>query len=104
MAHLRSSRLNDSTPSSHLLDCSEEEQPLSTESPDAARREPTAASTTADPTGELLVPLVASDTGPARAWAEATLVDRVAPPDELDEGATHLNVTRTFCFAAEARK
>lgn len=52
-----------------------------------------------DATGELLVPLVAVDTGPAREWAEAALADQVAPPDQLAEGDTHLNVMRTFCFA-----
>ncbi|MFT5202696.1 MAG: adenylate cyclase [Candidatus Aldehydirespiratoraceae bacterium] len=54
---------------------------------------------TTDPTGELLVPLLAADTGPATDWAEAAEHDQVARPDELEEGETHLNVTRTFCFA-----
>ncbi|GJM37387.1 MAG: hypothetical protein DHS20C19_07540 [Acidimicrobiales bacterium] len=54
---------------------------------------------TTDPTGELLVPLLAADTGPAREWADAAEHDQVARPDELEEGDTHLNVTRTFCFA-----
>lgn len=54
---------------------------------------------TTDPTGELLVPLLAADTGPAKEWAEAAEHDQVARPDELEEGETHLNVTRTFCFA-----
>ena len=54
---------------------------------------------TSDPTGELLAPLLATDTGPAREWADAAQVNQVAPPDELAEGDTHLNVTRTFCFA-----
>lgn len=52
-----------------------------------------------DATGELLVPLLANDTGPARDWAEAAEHDQVARPDALAEGDTHLNVTRTFCFA-----
>ena len=52
-----------------------------------------------DATGELLVPLVAVDTGPAREWAHAAEHDQVAPPNELAGGDTHLNVTRTFCFA-----
>ena len=52
-----------------------------------------------DPTGELLVPLLAADTGPAQDWSEAAEADQVARPDELAEGDTHLNVTRTFCFA-----
>jgi adenylate cyclase len=54
---------------------------------------------TTDPTGELLVPLLAADTGPAKEWAEAAEHDQVARPDQLEEGETHLNVTRTFCFA-----
>ncbi len=52
-----------------------------------------------DSTGELLLPLLAADTGPAREWADAARTDRVAPPHELIEGDAHLNVTRTFCFA-----
>jgi class 3 adenylate cyclase len=52
-----------------------------------------------EPTGEILVPLVAADTGPAREWAEAADHDKVASPTELDAGPTHLNVARTFCFA-----
>ena len=52
-----------------------------------------------DSTGELLLPLLAADTGPAREWADAAQTDRVAPPHELTEGDAHLNVTRTFCFA-----
>jgi adenylate cyclase len=52
-----------------------------------------------DPTGELLVPLLAADTGPARDWADAAQADQVARPDELADGDTHLNVSRTFCFA-----
>ena len=52
-----------------------------------------------DSTGELLLPLLAADTGPAREWADAARTDRVAPPHELVEGDAHLNVTRTFCFA-----
>lgn len=51
------------------------------------------------PTGELLVPLLATDTGPAREWAEAARADRVAAPDALPTGDSHLSVTRTFCFA-----
>ncbi len=60
---------------------------------------PTALTTSTDPTGELLVPLLASDTGPAREWADAAQVDQVARPEDLAEGDTHLNVMRTFCFA-----
>ncbi|MEZ5246422.1 MAG: adenylate/guanylate cyclase domain-containing protein [Acidimicrobiales bacterium] len=52
-----------------------------------------------DATGELLVPLLAADTGPARDWAEAAEADQVARPEDLAEGDTHLNVMRTFCFA-----
>lgn len=52
-----------------------------------------------DPTGELLAPIIAADTGPARDWNDAADVDCVAPPDRLTAGETHLNVTRTFCFA-----
>ena len=52
-----------------------------------------------DPTGELLVPIVAADTGPARDWNDAAGVDCIAPPELLADGETHLNVTRTFCFA-----
>lgn len=52
-----------------------------------------------EPTGEILVPLVAADTGPAQEWAEAADHDQVASPTVLDAGPTHLNVTRTFCFA-----
>jgi len=52
-----------------------------------------------DATGELLVPLLATDTGPAREWADAAEADQVAAPSDLAEGDTHLNVTRTFCFA-----
>ena len=52
-----------------------------------------------DSTGELLLPLLATDTGPAREWADAAQNDRVAPPHELAEGDAHLKVTRTFCFA-----
>lgn len=54
---------------------------------------------TTDATGELLMPLVAADTGPAREWAHAAEIDKVARPDDLAGGDTHLNVTRTFCFA-----
>ncbi len=54
---------------------------------------------TTDPTGELLVPLLATDTGPAREWADAAQINQVAEPDVLADGDTHLNVTRTFCFA-----
>ena len=52
-----------------------------------------------DSTGELLLPLLATDAGPAREWADAAQTDRVAPPHELAEGDAHLKVTRTFCFA-----
>ena len=51
-----------------------------------------------EPTGEILVPLVAADTGPAREWADAAHHDQVASPMDLDAGPTHLNVNRTFCF------
>ena len=53
---------------------------------------------TDEPTGELLVPLLARDTGPAREWAAAAEANQVASPEDLPEGDTHLNVTRTFCF------
>ena len=66
---------------------------------DPSRPANTAFVLTTDPTGELLAPLVAADTGPALEWADAAEVDRVARPDELPGGDTHLNVTRTFCFA-----
>jgi len=52
-----------------------------------------------DSTGELLLPLIAADSGPAREWADAAQTDRMAPPHELSDGDAHLNVTRTFCFA-----
>ncbi len=65
---------------------------------DQTRREPVTPSITTDAAGELLVPLVAADTGPARDWAEAAQVDTVARPEQLEEGETHLTVTRTFCF------
>lgn len=55
--------------------------------------------TAQEPTGEILVPLVAADTGPARDWAEAARSDSVASPNEIDGGTVHLNVTRTFLFA-----
>lgn len=51
-----------------------------------------------EPTGELLVPILAKDTGPAREWAAAAQVDQVAAPPDLPQGDSHLNVTRTFCF------
>jgi len=51
-----------------------------------------------DATGELLVPLITTDTGPARAWAEAAHRDAVAPPHAVDDDETHLTVRRTFCF------
>ncbi|MEM7140333.1 MAG: adenylate/guanylate cyclase domain-containing protein [Actinomycetota bacterium] len=70
---------------------------------DRTRTERTAAdgavTVSTDATGELLVPLLAADTGPAREWADAAEADQVAPPAELQDGDTHLNVTRTFCFA-----
>jgi len=53
---------------------------------------------TDEPTGELLVPLLAKDTGPAREWAAAAQANQIASPDEMPQGETHLNVTRTFCF------
>jgi adenylate cyclase len=70
------------------------DSPLSDHSPN-----PGALTISTDPTGELLVPLLASDTGPAREWAEAAEADQVARPEDLAEGDTHLNVMRTFCFA-----
>jgi adenylate cyclase len=66
---------------------------------DESRHDPVTTSITTDATGELLMPLLATDTGPALAWAEAAEVDRLAPPAELEEGDTHLTLTRTFCFA-----
>jgi class 3 adenylate cyclase len=53
---------------------------------------------TDEPTGELLIPILAKDTGPAREWAAAAEVDQVAAPPDLPQGESHLNVTRTFCF------
>lgn len=53
---------------------------------------------TDEPTGELLIPILAKDTGPAREWAAAAQIDQVAAPLDLPQGDTHLNVTRTFCF------
>ncbi len=53
---------------------------------------------TDEPTGELLLPILAKDTGPAREWAAAAQADQVAAPPDLPQGDTHLNVTRTFCF------
>ncbi|MDW3219881.1 MAG: adenylate/guanylate cyclase domain-containing protein [Acidimicrobiales bacterium] len=70
------------------------------DSPGQQRTAPDGAvSINTDPTGELLAPLLAADTGPAREWADAAEHDQVARPDQLAEGDTHLNVTRTFCFA-----
>jgi class 3 adenylate cyclase len=66
---------------------------------DEARHAPVTTSITTDATGELLMPLLATDSGPARAWSEAAEVDTLAPPDELEQGDTHLTLTRTFCFA-----
>ncbi len=67
--------------------------------PDPSHRtEPVTPSITTDPTGELLVPLLATDTGPARAWAELAESDPLAPPSALDGGDTHLILTRTFAF------
>lgn len=66
---------------------------------DETRHTPVTTSITTDATGELLMPLLAADTGPARAWSEAAEVDTLAPPDDLDQGDTHLTLTRTFCFA-----
>ncbi|MCQ3813433.1 MAG: adenylate/guanylate cyclase domain-containing protein [Acidimicrobiia bacterium] len=51
------------------------------------------------PPVELLQPLIAKDTGPAKDWAEAAQADQIAPPHELSEEETHLKVKRTFCFA-----
>ena len=48
---------------------------------------------------QVLAPLVAPDTGPAREWAEASPPLITVHPDELPEGDTHLSVRRTFCFA-----
>ena len=52
-----------------------------------------------DEAGQVLTPLVAPDTGPAREWAEASPPLVTVHPDELPEGDSHLSVTRTFCFA-----
>ena len=60
---------------------------------------PSALAIRTDATGDLLMPLLAADTGPAREWADAAEADQVARPEDLAEGDTHLNVTRTFCFA-----
>ncbi len=46
-----------------------------------------------------MLPLLAADTGPAKEWADAVQTDQIAPPHKLTDGDTHLNVTRTFCFA-----
>lgn len=48
---------------------------------------------------QVLAPLVAPDTGPAREWAEASPPLITVHPDELPEGDSHLSVRRTFCFA-----
>jgi adenylate cyclase len=66
---------------------------------DTSRRHADGPAAVGEPTGEILIPLVAIDTGPAREWAEAASHDQVAPPTTIDDHATHLNVTRTFCFA-----
>ena len=66
--------------------------------PATVRTEPVTPSITTDPTGELLVPLLATDTGPARAWAELAESDPIAPPASLEAGETHLTLTRTFSF------
>ena len=73
--------------------------PSSDRSPSERARHASALTISTDATGELLVPLLATDTGPAHDWAEAASVDQVAHPDLLSEGDTHLNVMRTFCFA-----
>ncbi len=52
-----------------------------------------------DDAEQVLTPLVAPDTGPAREWAVASPPLVTVHPDELPEGDTHLSVTRTFCFA-----
>ena len=52
-----------------------------------------------NPLEQILAPLVAPDTGPAREWAEASPPLVTVHPDELPEGDSHLSVTRTFCFA-----
>ncbi|MEQ8842945.1 MAG: adenylate/guanylate cyclase domain-containing protein [Acidimicrobiales bacterium] len=72
---------------------------IPTPSPSPSRSTPASTLRRVDATGELLVPLLARDTGPALDWAEAAQADQVASPDQLTEGDTHLNVTRTFCFA-----
>ena len=51
------------------------------------------------PAEQVLAPLVAPDTGPAREWAEASPPLVTVHPDELPEGDSHLSVRRTFCFA-----
>jgi class 3 adenylate cyclase len=48
---------------------------------------------------QVLTPLVAPDTGPAREWAVASPPLITVHPDELPEGDSHLSITRTFCFA-----
>lgn len=48
---------------------------------------------------QVMTPLVAPDTGPAREWAVASPPLVTVHPDELPEGDSHLSITRTFCFA-----
>lgn len=56
-----------------------------------------------EPNVDLLLPPIAKDTGPATEWASAAHSDRIAPPHELSEDETHLEVSRTFCFADLSR-
>jgi len=72
---------------------------LTAVSDEPSRRIPETAVVRADPTGEILMPLVAIDTGPAVEWAAAATADQVRPPSLVDDSPTHLNVTRSFCFA-----
>ncbi|MFQ5558571.1 MAG: adenylate/guanylate cyclase domain-containing protein [Acidimicrobiales bacterium] len=66
--------------------------------PSSTRRTSADGAERRDPTGELLAPLVATDTGPAREVALTGTDYGTVPPDALPEGDTHLNITRTFCF------
>ena len=52
----------------HVLDCSFEGAGVSDRPRDETRHTPVTTSITTDATGELLMPLLAADTGPARAW------------------------------------
>ncbi len=57
------------------------------------------ADTSPERSKQVLAPLVAPDTGPAREWAEASPPLVTVHPDKLPEGDSHLSVERTFCFA-----